>query len=376
TRRPRPRPGHRHRPPGRTDRPVTAGEGPELVLEGVADTRPRGRQASGEDNVNPMDLEIIAARSPVKPPTLADVARLAGVSTTTASRVLNGGVRVKKSGSAEVRKRVTDAARSLGYSVNPAAQTTKEGRARTVALLVSDIDDFGSSSIISGFMHAAEEREFSVAVRTTRDSPQHEVELLERLRGERHRAVIIGTTRTTDIRREAALDAQLRKREGQGTRVVLVGDSPLEYPSVTVDNRKSAFRLAEAFAGAGVRRVAIITGPDDEVTATERAEGFRDGLAAGGVEVSSDLVINAPFSRDGGFEATQALQDRLDGLELVAAMSDAMAVGAIAALRGMRWKMPEDIEVSGFDSVPVLGDLLPRFSTVGVPLEKFGEAAL
>src|SRR5699024_12335757 len=57
-------------------------------------------------------------------------------------------------------------------------------------------------------------------------------------------------------------------------------------------------------------------------------------------------------------------------------MSDAMAVGAIAALRGMRWKMPEDIEVSGFDSVPVLGDLLPRFSTVGVPLEKFGEAAL
>src|SRR5699024_4341053 len=77
-----------------------------------------------------------------------------------------------------------------------------------------------------------------------------------------------------------------------------------------------------------------------------------------------------------GFEATRALQDRLDGLELVAAMSDAMAVGAIAALRGMRWKMPEDIEVSGFDSVPVLGDLLPRFSTVGAPLEKFGEAAL
>src|SRR5699024_5901556 len=136
------------------------------------------------------------------------------------------------------------------------------------------------------------------------------------------------------------------------------------------------FRLAEACAGAGVRRVAIITGPDDEVTATERAEGFRDGLAAGGVEVSSDLVINAPFSRDGGFEATQALQDRLDGLELVAAMSDAMAVGAIAALRGMRWEGPEVIAVSGFARVPVLGVLLPGFRTVRIPLERFGEAAL
>src|SRR5699024_11431306 len=136
-------------------------------------------------------------------------------------------------------------------------------------------------------------------------------------------AVIIGTTRTTDIRREAALDAQLRKLEGQGTRVVLVGDSPLEYPSVTVDNRKSAFRLAEAFAGAGVRRVAIITGPDDEETATERAEGFRDGPAAGGGEVSSDRGISAPPTRDGGFGATQALQDPRDRLELSAAMSGA-----------------------------------------------------
>src|SRR5699024_7176377 len=93
-------------------------------------------------------------------------------------------------------------------------------------------------------------------------------------------------------------------------------------------------------------------------------------------EVSSDLVINAPFSRDGGFEATQALQDRLDGLELVAAMSDAMAVGGLAALPGRRWEMPEGIGVSRFDSGPAVGDLLPRFSTVGVPLEKFGEAAL
>ena len=90
-----------------------------------------------------------------RPPTLTDVARLAGVSVPTASRVLNGGVRGKESGSPELRRRVQDAARALGYSVNPAAQATKGGRARTVALLVSDIEDFGAATMIAGVMHAA-----------------------------------------------------------------------------------------------------------------------------------------------------------------------------------------------------------------------------
>lgn len=311
-----------------------------------------------------------------KPPTLTDVARLAGVSVPTASRALNGGVRGVQSGSPELRQRVQDAARALGYSVNPAAQATKDGRARTVAVLVSDIDDFGSATMISGVMHAAEKRGVSVAVRTTRDDPLRELDLLNQLRGERHRAVILATSRTTDSHRENALARQLDTLREHGTRVVVVGDSSLDFPAVTVDNTDAARLLAEGLADAGLRRFAVLSAPATEITARDRVEGFLAGLASRGLTVPRTDVIHRSFSRDGGYAAVRALEGRLDQFDTLAAMSDAMAVGAIARLRELGIKTPDVIEVTGFDHVPMLGDVLPQFSTVEVPLEAFGEAAL
>jgi LacI family transcriptional regulator len=311
-----------------------------------------------------------------KPPTLTDVARLAGVSVPTASRALNGGVRGTQSGSAELRKRVEDAARALGYAVSTAAQTIKDGRARTVAVLVSDIDDFGSATMISGVMHAAEERGISVSVRTTRDDPLRELELLTQLGGERHRAVVLATSRTTDASREAALDRQLRVLRGQGTRIVLIGDSDLDFPAVTVDNRESARVLAAALVTAGHRRFAVISAPEGQVTTRDRVAGFLQGLGDEGVDVRKVIVAHEEFSRNGGYAAVAALESRLPELDVIAAMSDGMAVGAIARLRELGVESPGDIEVTGFDHVPMLSDVLPHFSTVEVPLETFGEAAL
>ena len=311
-----------------------------------------------------------------KPPTLADVARLAGVSVTSASRALNGGVRGTQSGSTQVRRRVQDAARALGYAVSPAAQAIKGGRASTVALLVSDIDDFGSATLISGVMHAAEKRGVSVSVRTTKDDPLRELLLLEQLGGERHRAIIIGTSRTTDEGREAALAAQLRTLHDRGAKIVLIGDNDMDFPTVTVDNRRAARRLALGLAAAGARRFAIVSGPDSEITAHERVAGFQEGLAEHGISVAAGDVVHAPFSRDGGHSAVQKIASDLSELDVIAAMSDAMAVGIIARLRERGIETPREIEVTGFDHVPMLGDVLPGFSTVEVPLEAFGEAAL
>lgn len=311
-----------------------------------------------------------------KPPTLADVARLAGVSVPAVSRALNGGVRGKQSGSPELRSRVEEAARALGYSVSPAAQTIKGGRARTVAFVVADIDDFGSATMISGVMHAAEERGVSVAVRTTRDDPLREIEMLSQLRGERHQAIIMATSRSTDASREAVVGQQLRMLHEHGARIVIIGDNELGFPTVTVDNQNAARQLAEGLVKAGRRRFAILSAPTVQVTARERVQGFLEGLASGGVVVDSADVVHADFSRDGGYEAIDRLGERVREFDVIAAMSDAMAVGAIARLRELGIHTPADVEVTGFDHVPMLGDVLPEFSTVEVPLEQFGPAAL
>lgn len=311
-----------------------------------------------------------------KPATLADVAARAGVSVPTASRVLNGGVRGTRSGSPEIRKRVKDAARALGYSVSTSAQAIKDGRSRTVALVVTDIDDYGSATVIAGMMHAAERRGLSVAVRTTHDDPERERELLTTLRGERHRAVILATSRTTEATREAAVDAQLRTLRDQGASVVIIGDSDLDYPSVRVDSHQAAAELASHLVGAGRRRFGIIAGPDDQITSRDRVDGFLAGLAPHGLTVAPENIVHTALTRDGGFAAVEQLADRLDEFDVLAAMTDTMAVGVIAALRRRGVAVPDDIDVTGFDHVPMIVDLLPEFSTVEIPLKAFGEAAL
>ena len=308
-----------------------------------------------------------------KPPTLAEVADLAGVSVPTASRVLNGGVRGTRSGSSELRDRVLAAAETLGYAPSPAAQTMKGGRANTIALLISDIEDAGSATMVAGVMHAAERRGLSIAVRATLDDRKRELELLRALRGERHRGVIIATSRTSIQERERQVQAQLQLLSRQGARVVVIGDSTLGFPSVTVDNFGTAQRLSEALVADGAKRFAVIAGPAEQLTSQRRLDGFAAGLQAVGGPVE---VIHEDFSREGGYRAAGRLEQLLPTIDVVAAMSDAMAVGALVRMRELAIDVPGEVIVTGFDNVPVISDLVPGFSTVAVPLEAFGEAAV
>ena len=311
--------------------------------------------------------------APAKPPTLAEVALLARVSVPTASRVLNPGTRGADSGSAEVRQRVSAAAAELGYTLSPAARTVKRGRADTIALLVSDIEDAGAATIVVGVMHAAESRGLSVAVRTTLDDPDRELALLRSLRGERHRGVVVATSRTTNKKREAAVAAELDLLVAQGARVAVIGTSSLGYPSVTIDNVGAAGGLASSLTGLGARRFGVLAGPRNLVTSADRLRGFLSGLPADADVVQ---VVHAEFSRDGGHGGFEQLAGKIRDLDIVAAMSDAMAIGAIGRAHELGLSVPRDIEITGFDAIPVMSDLVPAFSSVIVPLELFGEASI
>ncbi|MGX9901440.1 LacI family DNA-binding transcriptional regulator [Arthrobacter sp. SA17] len=319
---------------------------------------------------------MTALDRPDKLPTLVDVARLAGVSPGAASRALNGGVRGAESGSAELKQRVKAAASELGYAPITAAQATKSRRASTLALIVSSIDNIGASLIIAGVMHAAEDRGVSVAVRATKDDADRELALLTQLRGERHRAVIMATSRTTDPEREAHVANHLDVLRRHGARIVVIGDSVFPFPSVTVDTRAAAATLARGLVATGYKRFAIVSGPADQVTSNDRLSGFLAGLDEMGISVPHDLIVHSGFSRDGGFGSVKQLGERIHDLDVIAGMSDAIAVGVIAGLREHGLSVPRDIVVTGFDHMPALSDVIPKFSTVKVPLEDFGEASV
>ena len=318
----------------------------------------------------------MAEDSTAKPATLADVAERAGVSVPTASRVLNGGVRGGDSGTSELRDRVRSAARSLGYTPNRAAQATKGGRSQTVALLVGDIADSGAAAMIAGVMHSAEQRRLSVAVRATGDDEHREHALLTALRGERHRAVIVATSRTTDQAREKSVAHDLDVLTQQGTHVVVIGNSTLDFPRVTVDTVGAAAAFARALVARGARRFGVLAGPDNQITSRDRVTGLLNGLAECGIDATRVPIVRGEFSRDGGYSGLSTLIERSEPFDVIAAMSDAMAVGALVRARELGVSARQNVTITGFDGIPLIGDLLPTFSTVTIPLESFGEAAL
>ncbi|MGY4859328.1 LacI family DNA-binding transcriptional regulator [Cryobacterium sp. AP23] len=308
------------------------------------------------------------------PATLHDVAREAGVSLATASRSLNGSARKVNE---DYRQRVLAAAARLNYTPNFSAQAVAKGSTSTVALLVSDIADPYFSSIAAGVIRAAEAEGLIVTMAVTERSTEREIELVRALRGQRPRVMILTGSRTDGSESQAALIAELRAFAGTGGRVVLISQEGLPFSTVVVDNYLGARALANSLVAAGYRRFAAIGGARALVTSRDRLAGFADGLAEHGIAIHPDHIVRGEFTRDGGFAAaTELLAGGLDSVELVFAVSDVMAIGAMSALREAGIVVPRDVAVAGFDDIDTARDVTPALTTVNIPLADLGRKAV
>ncbi|MDX3191207.1 LacI family DNA-binding transcriptional regulator [Streptomyces sp. MN03-5084-2B] len=303
-------------------------------------------------------------------PTLLDVAREAGVSAATASRALNGSTRTV---SAEKLALVLQAAERLGYAPNLSAQATARGSTKTVALIVHDIADPYFSSIAAGIVDGAEAAGLTVTMAVTGRSPDRELEIVSILRGHRPHAIVLAGSRIGDD--QEALAGELRAYRAAGGRVAVVSQPGLPHGTVAIDNRGGAEALADALVAHGYRRFAVLRGPDVLHTSRDRADGFAAGLARAGIEVLG--TIEADFTEDGGHAAMTGLLGRgRDDTELVFAVNDVMAIGAMRALRDAGLVPGRDLGVAGFDDIAAAVDVDPALTTVAVPTRAMGLRAI
>jgi len=299
--------------------------------------------------------------------TLEDVARHAGVSLATASRVLNGSSR--QVGRA-MRERVEKAAAELGYRTNVAAQTLARGASDVIGLVVHDLVDPYFAAIADGAMRAADARGHMVMVGTTHRDPEREIAYVSTLHAQRVRAVLIAGSRVTDAAVTDRLRAELGRYQETGGRVACVGQDLLGVATVAPANREGAADLARALAALGHTRFAVLAGPPHLVTAVDRRTGFAEALADLGLP--EPQIVYGSFDRGGGYTAVQEVADAT----CVFAVNDVMAVGALAALRERGVRVPDDVSVAGFDDIATLRDLTPALSTVRLPLADMGARAV
>jgi LacI family transcriptional regulator len=157
---------------------------------------------------------------------------------------------------------------------------------------------------------------------------------------------------------------------------VAVGQDLLGVDTILPENAAGAEALAKAMVAVGHRRFAVLAGPRGLLTARDRLDGFRAGLAAWSVPLDQARVIHGPFTRDGGYEAMSTLLAAGEPWpDCVFAVTDVMALGALARLRAAGLGVPADMALAGFDDISTLRDVYPSLTTVRLPLKQMGEMA-
>jgi DNA-binding LacI/PurR family transcriptional regulator len=309
------------------------------------------------------DPEAAPARR--RPPTIHDVAREAGVSRGTVSRVLQGGHNV----SPEALKAVNAAIKKTGYVVNRHARSLVTQRSDSVAFLLTEPQD-----------RFFEDPNFGHLLRgCTAALAEHDIPLLLMIAGTEEERRRIGRYITS-----GHVDGVLLVSSHSGNPMVellqearmpvVACGKPLGHatatPYVAADDREGARQLVHHLLASGRRRIATITGPLDTPGGVDRLSGYREILAEAGLGYDPALVAEGDYSRAGGAAAMEALLSRAPDLDAVFVASDLMADGALAALQRAGRRVPEDVAVGGFDDSSVASSARPALTTVRQPWER------
>jgi LacI family transcriptional regulator len=309
--------------------------------------------------------------------TLAQVAALAGVSQPTASRVLNGSERKPSPAVVEAVRRAAD---ELGYIPNAQAQALARATSGLLGLVVQDIADPYFSALAAGVQDAAEAHGRQVMLAVTLRRPEQELVAVQTFISHRADAIVLtgakwlGSDATKTRRR---LRQDLGRYVQAGGRAAFVGHPIDGAHAVVPQHRQGAHALATALSKGGAEHFVILGGPPRLSTAADRVKGFTEAIEEAGL--GSPLVIASDFTRDGGFaamrEALPHLSRHASKATCVFAVTDVMALGAVAAAREAGLRVPDDVLVAGFDDIPTLRDLSPGLTTVRLPLTEMGRLA-
>ncbi|GLY71561.1 LacI family DNA-binding transcriptional regulator [Amycolatopsis taiwanensis] len=301
---------------------------------------------------------------------LRDVARRAGVSVPTASRVLSGAdYRV----SDDLRARVERAARELDYVPNAQAQALLQGNAGTVGVLAGDVRDPYFSEIINGVHAAATVRKLLVTICNTDRDVARELEYFRLLQAHRTGIVIIAGSELDDETYKRGMAARSRSFQNSGGRVIAVGNPFLEADHVLVDNVAGGRALGEHLVALGHREIGVVAGDAKVLSTVDRIAGLREALEGAGGMVH---VRYGSASREGGYAGAQELLKDHPGSTAIVGSADQMAIGALTFLRHAGRTVPGDISIAGFNDIAGCEDVVPALTSVRLPLTEMGAIAL
>jgi LacI family transcriptional regulator len=304
---------------------------------------------------------------------ITEVARLAGVSIATASRVVS---EADYPVSAHTRERVLSAAKELDYVPNALARGLLKSQIPVVGVIVHDITDPYFAEVVRGVEDAAESGGYLVVTCSSEREGERETSYVRLLRSMRAAGVIFAGSGMDDQASLEELPRHVAALQASGAAVIHLSPHALGAPEISIDNQAGIASMVAALVGLGHRRIAFMAGPKSLYVARERLAGYRRGLADAGIAVDEKLIIDTGFSAEAG---ARAIDDLLaahsePGTDFTAIMcaNDLLALGALQRLHEHGIDVPGKVSVAGFDDIPVAAMTAPSLSTVRIPLREMG----
>ena len=299
--------------------------------------------------------------------TIREIARAAGVSIATVSRVINGRPDV----SPQTREAVLRVVREHGFSTNRNARALSGGRTGLVGVTLPILEAAYFAVIVSGTAEALYEHDMRIVLCPTLHQHEREVTLLDRL--------MHGTTDGAVLMLPEESNAELRALQETGYPFVVVDPRvrlDQGIPAVSASNASGARAAVEHLLSLGHRRIGAILGPPDWMATTERLNGYRSALAAAGVLPAPDHVVESDFSIESGEAAAASLLDLPERPTAIFGFNDNVSIGVLRAAEARGLTVPDDLSVVGFDDSEQSGLVTPALTTVRQPLAEMGRMAV
>ncbi len=303
---------------------------------------------------------------------ITDVARLAGVSTATVSRVVSASAYAV---SPATRARVLEAARALDYVPNALARGLHKSHVPVVGVIVHDITDPYFAEVVRGVEDAAAVGGVLVITCSSDRISEREHSYVRLLRSMRASTLIFAGSGLVDPVLNVEIGKHVEAMRAYGAAVVRLSPHADGEADIGVDNAAGVARMIVALGELGHRQIAFLAGPSSLYVSHQRLAGYRRGLAEAGLPYDERLVVSTGFNREGGALGIDALLASGVPFTAVSAANDLLALGALERLAGLGIRVPNDMSVAGFDDIQTASMATPGLSTVRLPLHEIGRRA-
>jgi LacI family transcriptional regulator len=298
--------------------------------------------------------------------TIADVARIAGVSTMTVSRVINGEKNVRDS----TRERVQRAVAELNYAPNRAAQTLAGASRRRIGLLYNNPSEAYLSAFLVGSLDQASRSDVQLVVQKC-DLGANERQVVERFIDSGIDGVILPPPLC-----DSATVQKLLLENGIPTVAVATSSAPEKMGSVAIDDRGAARAMTAHLLSLGHERIGFVTGNPNLSASEERLAGYREALAVRNIAPDEKIVVQGLFSYRSGLDAAELLLAQDDPPTAIFASNDDMAAATVAVAHRRGLDVPSDLTVVGFDDSTLATTIWPELTTIHQPIADMSRAAI